>query len=559
MAKIKLKEIAEKLGKTATDIAKETGINRNTINALMKGLVEDVKFSTLEKICKTYGLQIHDILDTTTSSQPSKASESTSKLYLQEGSLVPFTCWSWVVAVNAQAKEFFNFGFGPFKLVFEGPYGWVYWDHDSLYKLSRYIYDKYGYDNKILDIYNVFTTHTKALEDIYLEASFESISKLSDNALIDYFNVLWNSYQKFWKYSVFIDSFDPGLDQEEINNIANKHNFSKEEIGILTTPSRMTFNNERLLALLNIIGALFNKKITQEKLNDFVENDPAIKQYTKCFDYYKSNYSFIRQITEEEIIEEINKYLQDRELFKKEFGNLKNYTSIQEDAIKKVLKNHQLSSNPLSFFNLLTFWREERKKFNLMGIYVFDLILRAIEERTGIPKSYLQYLSYEEVENVIKGLITKSTLERRHKDGIVVELDGAGGYKIIEGKEAVSIRDELQKQLLGDQKQTVLPGQVASQGYAKGIARIILDEKDFDKFNEGEILVTGMTRPEFVPLMKKAAGIVTNEGGITCHAAIVSRELGKPCVIGTKVATKVIKDGDLVEVRANHGTVRIIQ
>jgi pyruvate,water dikinase len=67
-----------------------------------------------------------------------------------------------------------------------------------------------------------------------------------------------------------------------------------------------------------------------------------------------------------------------------------------------------------------------------------------------------------------------------------------------------------------------------------------------------------MTRPEFVPLMKKAAGIVTDEGGITCHAAIISRELGKPCIIGTQTATQIIKDGDLVEVRANHGTVRIL-
>jgi pyruvate,water dikinase len=68
-----------------------------------------------------------------------------------------------------------------------------------------------------------------------------------------------------------------------------------------------------------------------------------------------------------------------------------------------------------------------------------------------------------------------------------------------------------------------------------------------------------MTRPEFVPLMKKAIAIVTDEGGITCHAAIVSRELKKPCIIGTKVATQVLKDGDMVEVDANSGIVRILK
>ena len=78
------------------------------------------------------------------------------------------------------------------------------------------------------------------------------------------------------------------------------------------------------------------------------------------------------------------------------------------------------------------------------------------------------------------------------------------------------------------------------------------------KITKGDILVTGMTLPDYIPSMKKAAAIITNEGGITCHAAIVSRELGKPCIIGTKNATTIIKDGDMIEVRANHGTVRIL-
>ncbi len=68
-----------------------------------------------------------------------------------------------------------------------------------------------------------------------------------------------------------------------------------------------------------------------------------------------------------------------------------------------------------------------------------------------------------------------------------------------------------------------------------------------------------MTTPEMVPVMKRAAAFVTDEGGITCHAAIVSREMKKPCIIGTKIATKVLKDGDLVEVDANRGIVRILE
>lgn len=73
---------------------------------------------------------------------------------------------------------------------------------------------------------------------------------------------------------------------------------------------------------------------------------------------------------------------------------------------------------------------------------------------------------------------------------------------------------------------------------------------------DGDVLISTATTPSIVSAMKKAAAIVTDEGGLTCHAAIVSRELKIPCIIGTKIATKVFKDGDRVEVDATKGIVR---
>jgi phosphohistidine swiveling domain-containing protein len=104
-----------------------------------------------------------------------------------------------------------------------------------------------------------------------------------------------------------------------------------------------------------------------------------------------------------------------------------------------------------------------------------------------------------------------------------------------------------------------LKGEIGSRGKVRGKVQIILSTKEFGKFKDGNILVAPMTRPEYVPLMRKAAAIITDEGGITCHAAIVSRELGIPCIIGTKVATKILKDGDLVEVDAEKGIVKILK
>ena len=120
----------------------------------------------------------------------------------------------------------------------------------------------------------------------------------------------------------------------------------------------------------------------------------------------------------------------------------------------------------------------------------------------------------------------------------------------------------LAKQGVG-QKQKVeiqeINGQVANLGLKKGIARIVLTTRDFAKMKNNDILVTHMTTPQFIPILKRAAAIVTDEGGITCHAAIVSRELNVPCIIGTKKATAIIRDGQLIEVNANHGVVRILK
>ncbi|MCK4590006.1 MAG: hypothetical protein KAT77_06180 [Nanoarchaeota archaeon] len=105
---------------------------------------------------------------------------------------------------------------------------------------------------------------------------------------------------------------------------------------------------------------------------------------------------------------------------------------------------------------------------------------------------------------------------------------------------------------------TEFKGTVASKGYAQGHAKIFLVPKDVSKMKEGDVLVTTMTTPDFVPLMKKACAIVTDVGGLLSHAAIVSRELGVPCVIGTNIGTKVLKDGDLIEVDAEKGIVKKI-
>lgn len=100
-----------------------------------------------------------------------------------------------------------------------------------------------------------------------------------------------------------------------------------------------------------------------------------------------------------------------------------------------------------------------------------------------------------------------------------------------------------------------LMGIPASNGVVRGKACIVVDEKHFKEFKPGKILVTRQTSPAWTPLLGVAAGVVTELGGQLSHAAIVAREYGIPAVVGVKNATKLIKDGQIITIRGEEGTI----
>ena len=133
---------------------------------------------------------------------------------------------------------------------------------------------------------------------------------------------------------------------------------------------------------------------------------------------------------------------------------------------------------------------------------------------------------------------------------------------ITSGEEAIA----LAKKELGDlyevEKQKEVKGSIANPGIVQGIARILQandveQARKFRKnFKEGQILITQMTQPNIMDIASKAAAIVTDEGGMLSHAAIISRELHIPCIVGTFIATSNFDDGDIIEVDAEKGIVR---
>jgi phosphohistidine swiveling domain-containing protein len=117
----------------------------------------------------------------------------------------------------------------------------------------------------------------------------------------------------------------------------------------------------------------------------------------------------------------------------------------------------------------------------------------------------------------------------------------------------------IKSQLFQKRNEIFVTGVNAFPGKAKGRAVIVQFKKDLEKIRKSDILIAKYTMPIYTPYMVKCHGIVTDEGGLTSHAAIFAREHGIPCIVGTKIATKVFKDGDLVEVDADKGIVRKIK
>lgn len=214
---------------------------------------------------------------------------------------------------------------------------------------------------------------------------------------------------------------------------------------------------------------------------------------------------------------------------------------------------------------------ELRDKFQEIEYKVDKVLYLAIKKKYPKLKDYAQVISVAEVINDEVPNLRK--LKERSEGLIYFEgqvLTGisknefAQKYQIEFNDSFATIGEDNSKKIVAiknnkDEDVNIVKGKIAYHGLAKGKVRIILLKDKIGTIQKGEVLVTVMTTPDFLLAIKKAAAFITDEGGITSHAAIVAREMKKPCIIGTKIATQVLHDGDLVEVDAEKGVVRILK
>lgn len=412
-----------------------------------------------------------------------------------------------------------------------------------------------------------WTNDLRKIKAFYFNSFKHNLRVLNNQRLLEWTDNVYNFYRNKISVPGFIDGFILYAGQRFdflIKKFCRQHkikNFSKISL-ILSAPITPSFFKEAQDDLKKIMPFFLKSgyKIGGG-LTDFLERDgnkkmqKLIDEHILRFSWIKSSYAGYKEYGIGDVEKEI------KELAGRKVPNRKKDTLIKNKTEKEeLIKRHGFKPEIIAILRAneaITKIQEERKFYSLTFVALQEKILREISRRTKINKELLLFCRLKEVSTILDGEFDIDELKKRQKSSLFIYQRGEVN-DIFTGKIADEFLQKVGDKLKSRQVKEIT-GIIVSPGKAEGIVKIIKSVKDLAKINQGDILVAGMTRPEHLPGMKKAAAIVTDDGGITCHAAIISRELNKPCIVGTKIATKVLKDGQLVEVDANKGIVRIIK
>ncbi len=330
----------------------------------------------------------------------------------------------------------------------------------------------------------------------------------------------------------------------------------------LCTPVKLSFIKQEEKELLKIAIRVYdNKKLRKKVLEGkFTQKDSPLlydklKEHANSYHWLKNNYRDGIRLDVNYFLDKLKDDLSKNPKIKLKL--LEKEKKVLEKKHKTLPKKFTREEKVLAhLIDKATTLQDLRKKSNLIGDYYIFKFLKVISKKTKYSFKELCFTNLDEIEKILSGKKV-SGLKSRIK--CCVELLEVGYDKIFGGKEALELYDIIDNADSIKSEVSEIRGVAASLGKVRGVVRVVLDVSRAKEFNKGDILVASMTRPDYTTLMKKASAIITDEGGVTCHAAIVSRELGIPCIINTKIATRALKNGDLVEVDAYKGIVKKIK
>lgn len=412
---------------------------------------------------------------------------------------------------------------------------------DDWNKLVQSLYKKFSSSTTLLDKFEKqFRKFGADYSETAKKISRKNLTKLTNKDL----KKLYVEYQqKLLRYSVFVwagfilNNFVAQKAKEIIEKYLKKYS-EKEKIEI----------TEDFLRPLKKAAALQFQEDVEKIRGNFSEksvNELYLKyRWLPCLDIHNKHWS--------------------KKEFREHLKTFKAAKRIQSKpkSIKEILRKLKIKEKDRLYLEIaqrFTYIIDARDDFRRKGVFYARTLFKEITERMGIKLKDISYLQEKEIITFLgKGEKVSPSIIKERQKGFLLYFAKNGNIICEQGK---TIPETLRKLGVKDKEKRVekVKGIIASSGKAKGKTVIVRGVKDLKEVKKGNIMVAITTHPDFVPAMRKTRAIVTDEGGLSCHAAIVSRELGIPCIVGTKIATKVLKDGDLVEVNANKGIVKILK
>ena len=474
----------------------------------------------------------------------------------------------WCRSLSNKFKDEFKLPIPRIDYLITGSFGRGYIKKRQKKKIIKELRENIPKESYLNYVFSATQNRLKDLEGIIkiINRNINKKRELSNKELAN----LWEEFDKVFlkvipwffipwyviEYNLITDRIKSGLikHRDEIEEITDINN----ALMVLSYPVRKVLIQKEQDNFYKLADFIKNKKDFRKNRKFLILSAKYLKKYswTKTF-----LFSSINLLT----LPELSKRLE--EFIKKD--GIKEYKlqKIQQLRNKKLAdKLLKLLSNDKSLikqikrardFGWLLSWSVEEALFLFRGMRGFlDLIVKELDMK------YHQFilLTYQEILDSLKSGKKIELKEFKKRSQGYVFLIEKREPSIIFGRNGRSLSNTIDKNIGTLNKGgNIITGQAVSPGIVKGKAKIIMKVDKLREVKIGDVLVCSMTSPEYVPAMRNAIAIITDEGGLLSHASIVSRELGKPCVVGTKVATKALKDGDLVEVDANKGTVRILK
>ncbi len=405
------------------------------------------------------------------------------------------------------------------------------------YPLLRECGKKYFYlsDQEFKNVQKKYDAARQELHHIY--PTIKNLHLLTDKQLLAIYQQWQNAYFTFWDHGLIPELANWGGEQE-----------LKEKLG------ELNLGTTTFITALEKLSAPEKLSFYQEEELDLLQ-EPLAEHTLKYF--WITNSYFETTVLDTSYFQQRLLEIKDR---KQKIEHIKNFPQNVKQEKQNIINQLHLSPEIQHIAERLSYciwWQDARKKEIFIAGHYITTFLKEITRRYKITFKDLEVYWAKEIEQLLLGKPLSQKEIHLRQEQLMGYYNQEHCLVISDPAEFKNfVTPFLEKKIDNNLKE--LKGTVASigKGTVQGKVKILLTAKEWPKMNQGDILVAPMTSPEFIVAMRKAAAIITDEGGLTSHAAIVSRELGIPCIVGTSIATKLLKDNDVVEVDAKRGIIR---